>query len=217
MPARIRIAIVEDHPLVMQAVTHQLKEIPDFSVVLELSHGSRLIAALRRRPVDLVLMDLGMDVGVFDPVTTLRQLREIFPEVRVLVMSSFAYGEAVMGVLRVGVHGYVNKNDLLSLDLSRVIRRVLSGERVYSPAIQEMLAIKEESVSDGDLLEPEEREMLNLAARGHTNRQIGFLMGYSEKTVRNRFTPIFRKLGAANRVDAIRRAQALGLLAEGPA
>jgi two-component system response regulator DegU len=54
--------------------------------------------------------------------------------------------------------------------------------------------------------------MIELASKGHTNRQIGFLLGYSEKTVRNRFTPIFRKLGAANRVEAIRKAEAYGLL-----
>lgn len=216
MSARIRIAIVEDHPLIMQAVRQQLRETPDFSVVLELSHGSRLLPAIRRQAVDLVLMDLGMDIGVFDPVTVVRRLRELYPDVKILVMSSFSYGEAVLGVLRVGVHGYLNKNDLLSLDLGRVIRRVLSGEPVYSPAIEGLLASMQDVSPHEEMLEVEERELLSLAAQGRTNREIGLLLGYSEKTVRNRLTPIFRKLGASNRVDAIRRAKSLGLLTEGP-
>ncbi len=215
MAGKIRVAIVEDHPLVLQAVRQQLRGQRDISVVLELSHGSRLLGALRRQAVDVVLMDLGMDVGVFDPVSTVRRLRKLFPDVRVIVMSSHTYGETALGVLRSGVHAYVTKNDLLSLDMAEVIRRALSGERVYSPAIIELQAVLMEADPDGSMLDGEEREMLNLAAQGHTNRQIGYLLGYSEKTVRNRFTPIFRKLGAVNRVDAIRKAQKMGILAEG--
>jgi two-component system response regulator DesR len=215
MAAKLRVAIVEDHPLVMQAIRQQFREQPDISVELEISHGSRMLAALRRQPVDLVLMDLGMDVGVFDPVSTIRQIKDVFPRLRILVISSLAYGETVMGVLRSDVHGYLTKNDLVTIDLVDVVQRVMSGERVFSPAIAELQVVLFETGPEEDLLNQIERDMLSLAAQGHTNRQIGFLLGYSDKTVRNRFTSIFRKLGASNRVDAIRRAKTIGLLAEG--
>src|SRR3990172_3883538 len=198
---KIRVAIVEDHPVLRQAIRQQLEQQPDFSVVLELSHGAALPEALQRSPVDLVLLDLGMDVGVFDPATTVRRLRAKHTQMRLIVVSSYAYGETVLGVLSAGVHGYVLKTDLTTLDLPGVIRQVMAGGQYFSPAIEDLQSVLAEIRPGGGLLDREECDLLNLAAQGHTNRQIGHLLGYSEKTVRNRFTPIYRKLGASNRVD----------------
>jgi DNA-binding NarL/FixJ family response regulator len=208
----IRIAIVEDHPLIRQAVLEQLQAEPDIAVVLELAHGGRLLPNLRGSDVHIVLLDLGMDRGVFDPVTTVQRLGRQHPGVRVIVMSSASHGAKAMGVLRAGIAGYVLKSDLSTLDLAAIIRRVRSGGRYFSPDIEELLAVAEETGQDGPVLDREEIDLVRLAALGHTNREIGHLLGYSEKTVRNRFTPIFRKLGASNRVEAIRKAEALGLL-----
>lgn len=209
---RIRIAIVEDHPLIRRAVLDQLGAHPDLNVVLELDHGGRLLPALRGADVDVVLLDLGMDRGVFDPVTTVQRLKRMHPGVRVVVMSSASHGAKALGVLRAGVAGYVLKSDLNTLDLAAVIRRVGLGGRYFSPEIEELLAVAEETGPDGAVLDRDELDLIRLAALGHTNKEIARLLGYSEKTVRNRLTPIFRKLGASNRVEAIRKAEALGLL-----
>ena len=207
----IRVIIVEDHPLIRQAVLDQLQAEPDVIVVLELDHGGRLLPALRGAVVDVVLLDLGMDRGVFDPVTTVQRLKSQRPSVRVIVMSSASHGAKALGVLQAGVEGYILKSDLNTLDLASVIRRVRSGGRYYSPEIEELLAVALETGEEGPVLDREELDLIRLAAQGHTNRQIGHLLGYSEKTVRNRLTPVYRKLGAANRVEAIRKAEALGL------
>lgn len=208
-----RVAILEDHPLVMEALKQQFEAHPAYELAAELAHGSQLLEVLRHSPVDLLLMDLGMDVGLFDPVSTLKRVRRVHPRMRVVVISSHSFGDVALRMLEVGVDGYILKNDLATLSLPDVLDRVLAGVPYFSPAIEDLQAALVEPVSDGLLLEPDEREMLALASRGHTNREIGFLLGYSEKTMRNRFTGIYRKLGAANRVDAIRRARALGVLA----
>jgi DNA-binding NarL/FixJ family response regulator len=208
----IRIAIVEDHPLIRQAVQEQLQGEPDIAVVLELAHGGRLLPSLRGAAVDIVLLDLGMDRGIFDPVTTVQRIRTQYPGVQVIVMSSASHGARALGVLRAGVDGYVLKSDLGTLDLAAIIRRVRSGGRYFSPEIEELLIVALETGSDGVVLDRDELDLIRLASQGHTNKEIGHMLGYSEKTVRNRLTPIFRKLGAANRVEAIRKAEALGLL-----
>lgn len=210
---RTRVAIVEDHPLVMEALKQQISDHPGYELAAAVSHGSQLLDVLRRQPAEILLMDLGMDVGLFDPVSTLRRVRQMYPQMRVVVVSSMAYGETALQVLAVGVDGYVLKNDLTTLELTDVLDRVQAGVAYFSPAIEDLLAVLGEGDSGEQLLDSEEREMLKLAARGHTNREIGFFLGFSEKTMRNRFTEIYRKLGATNRVEAIRRARALGLLA----
>jgi len=213
MVSKIRIAVVEDHPLMLQAVRQQLEVQPDFTLVLMLAHGSELLPAMRQKPVDIVILDLGMDTGLFDPVSTVQQLRMRYPGVVILVLSSLVFGEKTLGVLEAGVHGYLTKSDLVSMDLAKVLRRLLSGDRVFSHAIDDLrLSMLDVRSPARALFCREERQMLHLAAQGHTNKEIAFMLGYSEKTVRNRFTPIFRKLGAANRVDAIRKAQVMGFL-----
>jgi DNA-binding NarL/FixJ family response regulator len=209
---KLRVALVDDHHLVRQAVEQQFAGQPDLAVVARLAYAGRLLDTLRRTGVDVLLLDLGMEQEVFDPVSMIARIRGLYPQIRIIVLSSMAYGEAALGVLRSGVHGYVLKNDPASQDLPAIVRRVLAGLPYYSPAIEDLLAEISGREAAAALLDAEERYMLHLASQGHTNRQIGFLLGFSEKTVRNRFTPIFRKLGATNRVEAIRRAQAMGLL-----
>lgn len=211
----IRIALVEDHHLVRRAVVDQLRAEPDLRVPLELEHGGRLLESLGGAGIQLVLLDLGMDYGVFDPITTIQRLRARHPEIRIVVLSSQLHSDTALRVLQTDIQGYVLKSDLMSLDLAAVVRRVASGGRYFSPEIEDMQASLEESGSGLPLLDHEERDLLRLAAEGNTNRQIAYLLGYSEKTVRNRLTPIYRKLGASNRVEALRRARAMGLLSEG--
>jgi DNA-binding NarL/FixJ family response regulator len=127
-------------------------------------------------------------------------------------MSSASHGARALGVLRAGVDGYVLKSDLSTLDLAAIIRRIRSGSRYFSPEIEELLAVALETETDGVVLDRDELDLMRLAFQGHTNKEIGHMLGYSEKTVRNRLTPIYRKLGASNRVEAIRKAEALGLL-----
>jgi two-component system response regulator DesR len=139
-------------------------------------------------------------------------MRAQYPGVRVIVLSSTSHGATTLGVLKAGVDGYVLKSDLNTLDLAAILRRVRSGGRYFSPDIEEMLGLAMEAGPEGRVLDRDELDLIRLAAQGHSNKQIGRLLGYSEKTVRNRFTPIFRKLGAGNRVEAIRKAEALNLL-----
>lgn len=207
----LRVGILEDHHLVRQAVQNQVESQPDMAMVLELSEPDRLLESLRRVSLDLLLIDLGMDRGVYDPLSTIQRVRSQHPALRVVVLSSMAFGEAAVGALRLGVDGYILKDDLASRDLAPILRQVMAGERYFSSRIEDLWAELVEPGADELALAEEDRHLLYLAAQGHTNRQIAFLLGFSEKTVRNRFTPIFRKLGASNRVDAIRRAQALGL------
>jgi len=198
----IRVIVVEDHPLFRQAIVQEFEKSADFRVMSALEHGKGLMEAIRRLDCELIVLDLGMGSGGFDPVSTVLNLKTAFPDKKVLVVSAFSDGAYTRGVIDAGVDGYIVKDDALSLKLVQTARRIVQGEKVFSEEISEYI---HSTAFDDFLLSRREASILSLAAEGKTNREIADAFSLSEKTIRNHFTRIFRKLRVRNRVEAVNK------------
>lgn len=210
----IRVIAIEDHPLMLKAILQELDNQSDIQVVGTGTHGAELQRMVRETSPDVVILDLGMSEGGFDPVTSVSNLRQVHPNVQILVLTGYDDGIWVRELIAAGARGYVLKSDNLSLCLPDGVRTVHSGRRFYSPAVTE----KYFAYEDATLLRKRELAALRLAAQGLSNAQIGEKLGLSEKTIRNYFSNTYTKLdvqsdkGINRRIAAINKARDLGLL-----
>jgi len=173
--------------------------------------GVRAAASLRP---DLVLMDVRL--GGIDGVTACREIRSQLPEVRVLMLTSFADEETVMASIMAGAAGFVTKN-VGRAELLAMIRAVARGESLLDPAVtsavlKRLVELAErDRAHGGDDLSEREREVLVLVAQGCTNREIATKLVLSEHTARNHVSRIFEKLGFSRRSEAAAYATRIGL------
>ena len=212
----IRVVVIEDHPLMLKAIVQEIDGQDDIWVVDTATHGADLHRLVRESSPHVVVLDLGMSEGEFEPVAAVQSLCQAHPDVQVLVLTGYEGAVWVRELITAGARGYVLKRDDLSLCLPEGIRALCDGRRFYSPSVTEKYFDHKESA----LLTSQELALLRLAARGLSNARVGQELGLAEKTVRNYFSGIYDKLdvqadGDVNpRVAAINRARDLGLLFE---
>lgn len=210
----IRVVAVEDHPLMLKAITHELDTQDDIDIVGTATHGNALHRLVRETSPDMVILDLGMSGEAFEPISTVRELRQSHPEVQVLVLTGYEDGTLMRKLVDAGARGYVLKSDDLSLCLPDGVRALQAGGRFYSPTVTEMYF-----AGEGDAgLSERELAILRMAAQGLSSAHIGRALGLAEKTVRNYFSGIYTRLGIATdgsvnpRVAAVNKARELGLV-----
>lgn len=214
MTRKIRVAAIDDHPLILKAVVDELGSQPDIEVVGTASHGSELHRLARERSPDVVILDLGMSNGPFEPVSAVRSFVEAYPQIKVLILTGYDDELYVQSLIEAGARGYVLKSDDLSLHLPDGVRAVHQGRWFYTPAVAE----KWHAARETGELNDQELAVLRLAAEGLANSAIARTQGISEKRVRNVMSSIYHKLGVAGdegvnlRVMAVNRARELGLL-----
>ena len=212
----IRVVAIEDHPLMLKAILQELNAQPDIHVVETATHGSELYRLLREASPDVIVLDLGMSTGGFEPITAVKAVRQTHPNVQILVLTGYDDGVWMRELIAAGARGYVFKSDDLSLNLPEGVREVYQGRRFYSPAVLDKLLTHD----DASLLTGQDLVLLRMSSQGFTNVHIGQELGLSERTIRNRFSAIYRKLGieADNdinpRMAAVNVARDLGLLEE---
>lgn len=212
----IRVAGIEDHPLMLKVIVHELDAQDDIQVVGMALHGSELPRLVRETSPDVVVLDLGMSKGAFEPVVSVETVLEAHPNVGILVLTGYEDTVWMRELIDAGVQGYVLKSDNLSLYLPEAVRRIYRGGRFYSPAVTDKYFAYENTAA----LTDQELAILRLAAQALSNVQIGYEMGLAEKTVRNYLSRIYGKLGVQAeedvnpRVAAINRARDWGLLRE---
>ena len=211
----IRVAIIEDHPLVLESITSRLDDEKDIQVVGTATHGAELFNLVRATSPDVVVLDLGMSNGQqYEPLTAVKTLRQTHPEVQVLVFTGYDEGVWVHGLIEAGAMGYVLKSDGLGLLLPEAVRELHAGRRFYSPSVSDKFFASESA----NLLTDAQVAVLRLVAHGYSNASIGEKMGISEKTVCNYLSTIYGKLGIRSdpainrRVMAINKARDLGVL-----
>lgn len=176
----------------------------DLSVVAEVGNGNDILpTALEHRP-DIAVIDI--DLPGTDGLTAAAKLRSCLPSCRVLIITSLGNPAALRRALAAQVDGYVLK-DALPSELAQAIRKVAAGQRVIDPQLALM-------AWDGPAqqLTPREVDVLRLAAAGEDVRVIAKELHLSIGTVRNYLTTIVHKLGARNRVDAVRIARDNGVI-----
>jgi two-component system response regulator DesR len=200
----IRVLIAEDMHLIRGALVALLSLEDDMEVAAELDRGDAIVAtALRTRP-DVAVLDI--DLPGMDGLTAAEQLHHALPECRTLVLTGLSQPGNLLRALKVHVRGFIVK-DAPAATLADGIRRVASGERVIDPDL--VAAALETGASP---LSPRETDVLRTAALGITTEQIGVDLALSAATVRNYLSNAIAKVGARNRIDAIRIARDAGWL-----
>ena len=201
----IRVFLADDHGVVRRGMRAYLDLIDDIDVVGEAANGRE---ALDRIAVleptgqlpDVVLMDLLMPV--MDGIEATRLLKERFPTVEVVAVTSFVAEAKVQAALEAGAAGYVLK-DAEANELASAVRAAVRGEMHLDPAVARQLTAALRAPRVGAVtLTPREREVLALIADGRSNQQIATALVVSERTARTHVSNILAKLGVASRTQA---------------
>jgi two-component system, NarL family, response regulator LiaR len=208
----IRVLIADDHAVVRQGLRTFLELQDDIEVVGDVADGEAALSAVSEHRPDVVLMDLVMPgIGGIEAIQRLRELR---PETRVLVLTSFLDDEKLFPAVRAGAAGYLLK-DVEPAELVRAIRTVADGEGLLHPAVAARLMdefSEAERPAPDEALTAREREVLELIARGLPNKLIARDLGIAEKTVKTHVSSILGKLGLTDRTQAALYAVRSGLI-----
>lgn len=211
----LKLMLVDDHEVVRTGLGTVLALEDDLQVVCEAGSGEEALARLEAQPVDVVLMDVMMP-GM-GGVAACREARDRFPQVRVLMLTSFSDDEAVLSSLVAGASGYLLKN-VRREELVRAIRLVAEGHQMLDPAVTDKVTRKlvemvtQPRADEEGPLSEREVEIVRLVARGYTNRQIAEELVIAEKTARNHISRILDKLNLSRRSEAAAWAVQQGIL-----
>ena len=208
----LRVAIADDHRLMLDGIKRALETAPDIKVVGEAMSGEEMLTIVPRVRPDVVILDLRMPKG--DGLTTLAQLRKSHPDLKVIILSMFEDSEHIDQALHQGAAGYVVKS-INPLDLPSTIRQVVEGT-VYHPRGRGGTAGASGATTSaggypGGLTE-RELSILRLVAEGLSNLDIAGKLYVTEQTVKFHLSNIYRKLGVGNRTEATRYAYRNGLI-----
>jgi two-component system, NarL family, response regulator LiaR len=200
-PAPIRVLIVDDHAMLRKGLGVFLMSYPELQLVGEAANGKEALALCATLQPDIVLMDLMMPI--MDGITASRHIRADFPEIRVIVLTSFGEERLIKNVLEAGAMSYLFKK--VSADnLAIAIRAAKNGISTYAPEVTDILA---RSVRQPHLmfenLTTRERDVLGLMVKGMGNSEIANELVIGLPTAKSHVSSILAKLGVASRTEAI--------------
>ena len=197
----IRVVIADDHNVVRKGIRELLSDEDDIEVVGEARNGQEAVDLATALHPDVVVMDISMPE--LTGVEATRQIRVVAPGVRVLVLTSYEDDPYIYGLLDAGASGYILKT-AEGGDIVRAVRATAAGQSAIDPAIApRLIARLTQPALTSDALTERELEVLRLAARGQTNKQIGVALHISDRTVQNHLANIYAKLGVASRTEAV--------------
>jgi two-component system, NarL family, response regulator DevR len=200
----LRILLVDDHEVVRLGLGTLLEDVPGTSVVGEAGTGSEALQACQRLTPDVVLLDIrlpdqsGLDVC--------RQINQLWPQTKVIILTSFVDDEMVADAILAGATGYVLKQ-VGTQELLRAIEAVRQGEALLDPQVTQRvlqrMRMTEHLLDTSAFRDVSRREMevLLLVSQGKSNREIADALAVSEKTVRNHVSNLLEKLDLNNRVE----------------
>jgi DNA-binding NarL/FixJ family response regulator len=192
---RIRILVVDDHPLLLEGIAALVGGQMDMTLIAQCSNGREAIQAFRTHRPDVTLMDLQMpEMSGLDAIGAIRGQ---FLEARIIVLTTYSGDVQVMRALQAGARAYLLKS-LVHKELLDTIRAVHAGKKMVSPEASYELA---EHATD-DALTKTEIDVLRLIAAGNANKQIADQLSTTEETVKGRVRNILSKLGANDRTHA---------------
>ena len=203
--AKQRIFIVDDHEVVRLGLKSLLEHHPQFEVVGEAGTAKDAVEQASQILPDVMLMDIRLPGA--SGIEACEEITRLYPEVRVIMLTSYAEDEMLFSAIRAGASGYVLKQ-IGGEDLIRALEAVGRGEALLDPAVTQRVfqevrrAVKEEEASACANLSQQERHVLLLVSEGKTNREIAKALFLGEGTVRNYVSSILAKLGVSNRAEA---------------
>jgi two-component system, NarL family, nitrate/nitrite response regulator NarL len=205
----VRVLVADDHPIVLDGVTLALQATSWLQVAGYARNGADAITAVERFQPDVVLLDLRLPDMLGPEV--IRALLAVHPTLKIVLFTAYPDHAALGAALAAGAHGAILK-DTERADLVDVIRRVVAGERVVSTGVSadSQLLLNRKLRDHG--LTRREYEILRHVAMGQTNPEIATALGLTRNTVKTYLQRTLEKLGARNRVEALARANQLGIL-----
>lgn len=193
---KTRVLIADDHVFLRMGLATLFENEPGFVVAGEADDGEQTVKETLRLKPDVVIMDLSMPAK--DGIEATREIMSAAPETKILVLTTFATSDSISSVLSAGARGVVLKN-IPRDQLLLAIHRIIAGEQVLSEDVKMVLA-EDPPV---EALSPRQSEILNMLARGMSNREMAAILGISVTVVKEHITALYGKLGAANRSEAI--------------
>jgi DNA-binding NarL/FixJ family response regulator len=220
---RIRVLAADDQRVVREGLAMLLGLLPDVEVVGTAADGEEALALAGELRPDVILMDLRMPR--VDGVEATRRLRASHPEIKVVVLTTYADDRSVLDALRAGALGYLTK-DAGADEIRQALQRVASGQASLDPAVQMHLveaiattAATTDATSVAELpdgLTPREAEVLGLIGAGLSNTEIAAHLFVSEATVKSHVNHMLPKIAARDRAQAVGYAYRHGLVPPGP-
>jgi len=207
--ARIRVLVVDDHPVVCEGVSLLVHSCSDIVVTGSASSAEEAMTVARHTGPDVILLDLRLPDMLASEAVEL--LRRAAPRAKIVIFTAYAGHRALRAAIEAGVEGCLLK-DAADTDLVDAIRRVARGERVFDSRLERDALPGKAPKMLGPPLTRREYEILRRVAIGETNSEIAEVIGLSRNTVKTYLQSALQKLGARNRVEAIARANEFGLL-----
>jgi DNA-binding NarL/FixJ family response regulator len=210
MANKIQVMLAEDHVLMREGTRNLINLEDDIQVIAEAGDGEEAVALADLHRPDVVVMDIGLPR--LDGLEATRRIKAIHPATAILVLTAHDDDQYVFDFLDAGVAGYLLK-DVRAADLIQAIRAVYAGESVLHPAVARKVTDHfaqratqqhvERSEVASHQLDPRELQVLELAARWMTNREIASELSTSVFAVQDSLSDIFRRLGVGSRTEAV--------------
>ena len=208
----IKVLLADDHPALRAGIKGMLEK-ADIEVIGEAADGDEALRLAKRLGPDVLVLDAVMP-GLRAP-QVIHRLKETCPDLRVLVLTAYDDNELVFGLLEAGAVGYVLKEEALET-IEAAVRAAARGESWLSPKVAAKVMKKalgkEEAEEEATPLTERELEVLQLMAKGWSNRGIAKELFISEGTVKNHVTNVYAKLGVHSRAEAVAWAWQQGLV-----
>jgi NarL family two-component system response regulator LiaR len=201
--AKIRVVVVDDHPMIRGGLAAVIDSETDFEQVGEAANGEQALEVVKRTAPDVVLMDIAMPR--LDGLAAIEALRRQLPGTKFVVLTSAVEPGEVQRAIAAGAVGYMLKN-ASATQLAAAIRDVHAGRRVLSPEVTDAVVAAAQQPAPGADLTMREREILVLMARGLNNQDIADQLAVAVPTVKFHVTNILGKLHADNRTEAVLQA-----------
>jgi DNA-binding NarL/FixJ family response regulator len=202
---RIRILVVDDHPMLREGIAAAIARQPDMILVGEAVNGREAIDSFRTTRPDVTLMDLQMPE--MNGVEAISAIRADFPVARIIVLTTYKGDVQALRALKAGASGYLLKSALRK-EMMDAIRTVFAGR----PSIPAEIAMQIAQHVAADALSEREVEVLQCIARGGANKEVAFRLGISEETVKVHMKHILEKLAATDRTHAVTIALGRGII-----
>ncbi|GGB02043.1 response regulator transcription factor [Macrococcus hajekii] len=192
--------LVDDHHIVRQGLKFLVASMTDYEVMADFSDGSEVIEYLKENEQpDCILMDLVMPK--MNGIETTKYIKQYYPQIKVLILSSYVDEEHVIGVMEAGADGYEVK-DAEPSELIETIHQVVQGKRVFHPSVMTAAESAESLPHLNNRLSKRELEVLEQMTKGLTNKEIADILFVSEKTIKTHISHIFTKLEVTDRTQA---------------
>jgi len=201
---KIKVLLAEDHVVVREGTRELVKREQDMEVVGEAGDGEEAVALATKLQPDIIIMDIAMPK--LNGIEATKQIKALYPAIAVLILTAYENDQYILALLEAGAAGYLLKN-IKGSQLIDAIRAVHAGESVLHPAVArkviDRLISPTTEPQKPETLSKREMEVLKLAAKGLSNKEIASQLFLSPRTVQTHLGNIFNKLVVASRTEAI--------------